>query len=408
MSSIAANGGFEPYLSVVAPTVLASGAGNGSASVQASGVPAVPTRAQAFSAFAGAIGAALGTAQPADAAATASAPAWQAAQAIADALGVDGTGGGGLATVLRTVQGALADAGSALQHAGVTGTQVGNLTADFERQLGSTLEQFAAALGAGSGTAATATSRSPAAASSAAAQYQLIAGEGLKLTTAGGTTVTVRLRAQASAVSGATQSTATLAGATGAAAYTQVGSYNAGRFSVKVQGNLGSDEVATLNGALGAVDTLANEFFSGDVSPAFASAASLGVDPGKIATAAVSLSQTLAASEGFTSGASAAPVAAAPTVVGANPARSLAAVLSAMGLSPPFDAMLEYLQQVLAAAGTGAAGAALSVPPAATLGLLSSAVGSASLTPAEVAGAGVLGGVLSALAGTPGAAPAAA
>jgi len=60
---------------------------------------------------------------------------------------------------------------------------------------------------------------------------------------------------------------------------------------VSVQGQLSADELKAIGELVGKVDTLANEFFQGDLQQAFNSAAALGFDSSQIAGFALKLSQ---------------------------------------------------------------------------------------------------------------------
>ena len=64
---------------------------------------------------------------------------------------------------------------------------------------------------------------------------------------------------------------------------------NSSRLSIEVQGNINADEAAAIGDVLNQVETLANQFFAGDVAQAFASAAALHIDSSQLASVALQL-----------------------------------------------------------------------------------------------------------------------
>ena len=216
--------------------------------------------------------------------------------------------------------------------------------------------------------------------------------------------------------------------AAGLAAYAAVGSYASTRFSVSVQGNLNADEVKAINAVLGQVDTLATQFFSGNLAQAFASAASLGADPKEIAGFALHLSESTALSlasvgDGGPAPASAAPAApdpsvaapvtapalAAPVTVSADPTGGTTTPLAPSSTGGGVSSLLDYLQQVFDTLGATTTSGTVTFSAKAKIELLASAVSAASITPQESAAASLLKSVAAATtdSGPPAAAPAA-
>ena len=100
--------------------------------------------------------------------------------------------------------------------------------------------------------------------------------ETLTIQTTDGAQVTIRLRAQATEA-GASQTQAD--GSTSSADAL----FASSKFQVQVSGNLSSADMTAINNIVSQVDSLATQFFSGDVQDAFAAAASIGADPSEIA-----------------------------------------------------------------------------------------------------------------------------
>jgi hypothetical protein len=184
-----------------------------------------------------------------------------------------------------------------------------------------------------------------------------------------------------------------------------------------VQGSLNADELKAVNDVLGQVNTLATQFFAGNLAQAFASAATLGVDPTEIAGLALHLSERTSlvlASVGEGGTAPAAGPAATPSATPVDPATTVpatgAADASASDATPAATtsvaappaatsaagggsaSLFDYLQQVLDAIGTSTTSGSVTFSARAKLELLASAVGAASITPAETTAAGVLRG----------------
>jgi hypothetical protein len=100
---------------------------------------------------------------------------------------------------------------------------------------------------------------------------------------ADGAQVTIRMRAQGAAF-GTAQTQAD--GSSSAAA----GIFSSGQLQVSVSGNLTSADQQAISDVVSQVNSLATQFFSGDVQDAFAAASSLSVDPSEIAGFSLRLS----------------------------------------------------------------------------------------------------------------------
>jgi hypothetical protein len=98
----------------------------------------------------------------------------------------------------------------------------------------------------------------------------------LQLVTAQGDRVTIRFREGAAFATGA-------AGAASEATTAPSALLAEGRVQISVRGNLNADELKAINDLLSQVDSLASQFFSGDLQGAFSAAAALNADPGEIA-----------------------------------------------------------------------------------------------------------------------------
>jgi hypothetical protein len=108
----------------------------------------------------------------------------------------------------------------------------------------------------------------------------------LRIQTAEGDQVTVRLREKTSA----SLSTAQTSAAGGSSAGTGVTLVSSGQLQVEVSGDLNAAELKSIGDVLSQVDALATKFFAGDVQGAFAAAASIGSDPAQIAGFSLQLS----------------------------------------------------------------------------------------------------------------------
>lgn len=107
--------------------------------------------------------------------------------------------------------------------------------------------------------------------------------ETLKIQMADGAQVTLRMRAQGAAF-GTAQTQAD--GSSSAAA----GIFSSGQLQVSVSGNLSDADKKAISDVVSQVNSLATQFFSGDVQDAFAAASSLNVDPAEIAGFSLKLS----------------------------------------------------------------------------------------------------------------------
>ena len=377
----------------------------GSPGTTAAGAPAgaVPDRAQAFSVLASTILGAL----PAAAAGT-SAPSVDpsgVANAIAAALGPTGQGGGGVAALIKSLDGAVVAAGTALKQAGASTESVDNFAADFLRQVSQQLDAIAAQATAPSGnvtsvsttgTTGSATGVANAAGTAASASLDINERGLIQLQTQDGGVVTIRLRDRTSfSLTGASAS-----GTSGIAAYAQIAAFSSSRFSVSVQGSLNANDLKAINDVLGQVDTLANQFFSGNLAQAFATGSSLSIDPAEIASLKVSLSETesvsvaslgggaAATSDPSTAPATATPAAAAtaaanpaagsttPAVAGSSaPAAAGAATAGATASPSALDGLFAYLKAVVAALGTSTVSGTVTISSSTKLALLAGAIG---------------------------------
>jgi hypothetical protein len=137
----------------------------------------------------------------------------------------------------------------------------------------------------------------------------------LQIRTAEGDIVTLRIRARSSSTASFAAGAAADGTTVGAANMTTV---NGARISVDVQGNISAAEAAAIGDVVKQVETLADQFFAGNVAQAFASAGSLQIDSAQLAS--VALSMRYSASFSAAGVATVAPVAAAPTPAPAAPA----------------------------------------------------------------------------------------
>ena len=411
------------------------------------------TRERAFSAFSTAILGALGAggADSGGAAGTAAGRVGDVALALKNALESPAAAGDVVGSLLGTVRAALAQASQALGDAGYSREAIGSLVRQFSHALG---EQLNALAGQAAAPASASSAPAPVAAAAAAApaepvspastpagaaagapgggsgavaaDYRLTESGALELVTTEGDIVRIGFRASSGgAVVGASAS-----GAAGLAAYASVGAYASSRFSVSVQGSLNADELKAINDVLGEVNALATQFFAGNLSQAFASAATLGADPREIASLALNLTERASLSlasvgDGAPAAApapvtpqapgaasqSAATTATPDAVVAATPATAVSAPpVPALAAGGGTKSLLDYLRQVLDALGSSTESGRVRFSAKAKIALLASAVGAASLTPAESTAAGLLKGIAAtttAATGTPATTPAA-
>jgi hypothetical protein len=185
----------------------------------------------------------------------------------------------GLTQPPATATPAASGAGSSAPPAATTGSGTASATSGAPATTGSGATDATAGTPASPGSGATS--------SATAASFREIDKANLQLLTTEGDVVTISLRAK----SGFDAVGASATGSAGLAAYASVSSYSSSQFRVSVQGNLNTDELKAINDVLGQVSQVASQFFSGNVSQAFSSAASLGFDPKEIAGFALDLSQ---------------------------------------------------------------------------------------------------------------------
>lgn len=447
-----------------------------------SGATAAPTltRDRAFTTFAGAILAALGTSSTTSSSGASGSSTGgsggrvgDVALALKNALENPSATGDVVGGLITTVQSALAQATKTLSDAGYSRDQIQSLATQFSNALSDRLDVLANQAAAAAPPAAVTTSpatasptpatpvtttaatpaatpvatattpaATPAVASSSPspsspsaatattssgafeAAYRQTESGSFVLQTTQGDIVQINFRnSTGGSVTGVSANAAA-----GLAAYAAVGSYASTRFSVSVQGNLNADEVKAINAVLGQVDTLATQFFSGNLAQAFASAASLGADPKEIAGFALHLSESTALSlasvgDGGPAPASAAPAApdpsvaapvtapalAAPVTVSADPTGGTTTPLAPSSTGGGVSSLLDYLQQVFDTLGATTTSGTVTFSAKAKIELLASAVSAASITPQESAAASLLKSVAAATtdSGPPAAAPAA-
>ena len=129
----------------------------------------------------------------------------------------------------------------------------------------------------------------------------------LQIRTAEGDIVTLQIRARSSTTASFAAGAAADGTTVGAANMTTV---NGARISVDVQGNISPAEAAAIGDVVKQVETLADQFFAGNVAQAFASAGALQIDSTQLAS--VALSMRYGASFSAAGLATAAPATAAP------------------------------------------------------------------------------------------------
>jgi hypothetical protein len=132
-----------------------------------------------------------------------------------------------------------------------------------------------------------------------------------------GDVVDLTVRARASIESSA----ASVQDATGNASASHTTMIASARLSVQVHGNLNDKELAAIKDVLGQVETLADQFFGGDVQAAFAASASLHLDSTQLASMSLDLSSRLSV-RGAAQSTTAATTDPAATAAAATPATS--------------------------------------------------------------------------------------
>jgi hypothetical protein len=241
------------------------------------------------------------------------------------------------------------------------------------------------------------------------ASYQLSENGSVKLVTTDGAVVRIAFGTSRDGASTGASATA----AAGIAAYLSASSYASGGFRISVQGSLSAADQQAVNAVLGQVGTLASQFFAGDFTQAFASAAALNIDPAEIAGVAVKLNESLsldlasvAGGGAATPAASAAPAAtaAAPASLNVAPAAAASSTSgTAAATSGAGDAtgggvttLFDYLEKLLAELGTTTTGDTVSVAARAKLHLLAATISQSAVTADERAAASFLQGVVGA------------
>ncbi len=148
----------------------------------------------------------------------------------------------------------------------------------------------------------------------------------LQIRTAEGDIVTLQIRARSSTTASFAAGAAADGTTVGAANMTTV---NGARISVDVQGNISPAEAAAIGDVVKQVETLADQFFAGNVAQAFASAGALQIDSTQLAS--VALSMRYGASFSAAGIATAAPATAAPATTPADGSSASARAAPATG-----------------------------------------------------------------------------
>jgi hypothetical protein len=135
---------------------------------------------------------------------------------------------------------------------------------------------------------------------------------------------------------------------------------NGVRISIDVQGNISAAEAAAIGDVVRQVETLAEQFFAGDVAQAFASAGALQIDSAQLAS--VALRMRYSTSFSAVGVATAPPAAAAPVV---TPADASSPPAPAAPATPATGAAAASAASTPAAADSVAAAPAASTPASA-------------------------------------------
>ncbi|HEY4214325.1 MAG TPA: hypothetical protein VGM84_22805 [Steroidobacteraceae bacterium] len=264
------------------------------------------------------------------------------AEALKTALKAGNAKGQDLAPALaKAINDALDQAQKTLTRQGVSASKAAELVNRFRRDLSRAIDQYdptgaAAASGAAGSSGSTGSTGSssgsvgssgstttpgttaatpPVSGTSASSSlsgpvgYLASERETLKITTADGDRVTIRFREQdavalpagwpnstgsSSATSGTSASSSSTStsgtGSTSNSGGSQAAAISSGRIQISVKGNLSSDELKAIDDLVSQVDSLATQFFSGDVQDAFSAAASLNADPNQIANFSLHMS----------------------------------------------------------------------------------------------------------------------
>lgn len=196
--------------------------------------------------------------------------------AVARALKSAATQGADPQALLAKVQAGIDNAQAALTERGFNPAQVAAAASQFTDRVASLMDAPAADAASG--------------ADALAASVQISRKErgSLVLTTQDGDVLTIRFRnSERQRVELASVSTADAQ-----AASVQFSSSERSRTRVEVEGSLDAGELKAIEDFVSRVDTLANEFFAGDVEAAFAAAAALDYDAGEIAGFSLKLSMS--------------------------------------------------------------------------------------------------------------------
>lgn len=158
--------------------------------------------------------------------------------------------------VLDAVRGALDDAAGALKKLGLSDAQI-------DEALGAVRDKLGASVSANAELTSAQTTT-----------YVRKDKANLDISTQEGDRVQIRFRSREGYVS------QTSSGATGGER--NVYAFSSGKIEISVDGELNDEELAAIGELVNKVETLANDFFAGDVQKAFESAASLGFDASQI------------------------------------------------------------------------------------------------------------------------------
>ena len=187
--------------------------------------------------------------------------------------------------------------------------------------------------------------------------------ETLKIQLTDGSQVTIRMRAQGVSLNAAQTQPDGMSSSTAAI-------FASGQLQVSVDGNLSSADEQAISDVVTQVNSLATQFFSGDVQDAFAAAASLNIDPREIAgfSMKLSYSSTLiqqAAASGASSGpagpTSSAPSGGQPLPAGtsssasATPTATTSTSQPAANAPSPQQIIINFVRTVTAKLGRGSA-----------------------------------------------------
>jgi hypothetical protein len=189
---------------------------------------------------------------------------------------------------------------------------------------------------------------------------------------------------------------------------------NVGSMQVEVDGHLSSADTQAVSDVLSQVDSLASQYFSGDVQDAFAAAASLSADPSEIAgmnlnllyTSHVYQATTISNASGDNTQASSAPQASTATSTASG--NLVSTDTSSTGSStggttrseaPPLQVILEFLREVSGKLGRNTSTAQVKVPSSLKLDLLARVIGQQAQAGPAQAAAQLAGATLGRMAG---------